>query len=159
MYNVQCTMNLLSGQKLALHLLSFYDLESWSFRFDHAKKRFGCCNFNTRIISLSRHLVELNSEEKVRDTLLHEIAHALVGPRHAHDKVWKAKVKEIGGKPERCVGEDVLIPKGKYTASCPSCGKNFQAQRKRRIACGKCCKQYNCGRYLEKFRIQFVGNS
>jgi len=39
---------------------------------------------------------EERSDELVRDTLLHEIAHALVGTAHGHDEVWKAKCLEIG---------------------------------------------------------------
>ena len=27
----------------------------------------------------------------IRDTLLHEIAHAIVGPGHAHDAVWQTR--------------------------------------------------------------------
>lgn len=38
----------------------------------------------------------------IRDTILHEIAHALVGPNHCHDLVWKAKCLEIGATPRRC---------------------------------------------------------
>jgi hypothetical protein len=52
-------------------------LPKWSFQFDSAKLAFGKCNFTDRVISLSRHLVELNNEAEVRDTVLHEIAHAL----------------------------------------------------------------------------------
>jgi hypothetical protein len=32
-----------------------------------------------------------------REILLHEAAHLLVGPDNDHGKVWRAKVKEIGG--------------------------------------------------------------
>ena len=34
------------------------------------------------------------------ESLLHEIAHALVGRKHNHDAEWKAKAREIG-----CTGE------------------------------------------------------
>ena len=39
-------------------------------------------------------------EKHVLDTILHEIAHALVGSHHKHDAVWKAKCKEIGCDPK-----------------------------------------------------------
>jgi hypothetical protein len=46
--------------------------------------------------------VDRNGAEEIVDTILHEIAHALVGPRHGHDTVWKAKCTDIGARPERC---------------------------------------------------------
>jgi SWI/SNF-related matrix-associated actin-dependent regulator 1 of chromatin subfamily A len=40
----------------------------------------------------------LNSteEQQFKDTILHEIAHAIVGPHHGHDEVWRGKAVEIG---------------------------------------------------------------
>ena len=32
----------------------------------------------------------------IRDTLLHEIAHAIVGPGHGHDAVWQTAARRIG---------------------------------------------------------------
>ena len=49
----------------------------WSFGFDRSKVRFGKCDYRRKRISLSSHLVDLNDEYSVRDTILHEIAHAL----------------------------------------------------------------------------------
>lgn len=31
------------------------------------------------------------------DTVAHEVAHALVGPAHGHDAVWRRKAVELGG--------------------------------------------------------------
>ena len=36
------------------------------------------------------------------DTLLHEIAHAIVGPGHAHDAVWQTAARRIDCKAKRC---------------------------------------------------------
>ena len=41
-------------------------------------------------------------DAEIEDTLLHEIAHALVGRRHHHDAVWRAKAREIGCTGQRC---------------------------------------------------------
>jgi predicted SprT family Zn-dependent metalloprotease len=153
-------MNLLSAQTLAAQLLQTYGLKSWKFKFDRARLRFGCCNFSTKTISLSRVLTELNPPDKVRDTLLHEIAHALVGKNHAHGQKWKAKARELGCSPRRCYQyAEIVIPKGKYTAKCESCEKEFQAQRKRRgVACRACCKAKNGGKYSSDFHIVFREN-
>jgi hypothetical protein len=65
---------------LAAELLARWGLEDWRFEFDHAVRRFGHCRFDARTISLSRHLVALNERPPVEDTILHEIAHARIGP-------------------------------------------------------------------------------
>jgi hypothetical protein len=40
--------------------------------------------------------IDLLSQARITDLILHEIAHALVGPSHGHDVTWKAKALEIG---------------------------------------------------------------
>ena len=40
-------------------------------------------------------------EEDIKDTVLHEIAHAIVGGIHHHDCVWKACCNKIGAEPTR----------------------------------------------------------
>ena len=86
----------------------------WVAKLDDAKKRFGVCRMGPNEISLSRPLIHLNSEEEVRDTILHEIAHALAWIRHrencGHDERWKAICGEIGARPERCFDEEVISP-------------------------------------------------
>jgi len=73
-------------------------------------------------ISLSRYLISLNGEEEVRETILHEIAHALVGYSHGHDRVWKLKAMEIGCTPHR-LDFKAKMPEGKIAAVCPRCKK------------------------------------
>jgi predicted SprT family Zn-dependent metalloprotease len=112
----------------------------WSFEFDTAKRRFGCCNYTQKVISLSAPLTNANDEIRVLDTILHEIAHALVGHGHGHDSVWRAKCVEIGAKPERCyTDEDTNVIAGKYRAVCGSCGqvhnRHKRPPRGRRYAC------------------------
>ncbi|HQK32467.1 MAG TPA: SprT-like domain-containing protein, partial [Phycicoccus sp.] len=67
---------------LARRLMFEHDLTGWTVVADRAKTRAGVCRFAKRQIGLSRPLTELHSEAEVRDTILHEIAHALVGPEH-----------------------------------------------------------------------------
>ena len=153
-------MKLEEAESLAQKLMTEQGLApKWSFRFDRAKVRFGCCNFTKKEISLSHHLTKLNNKDKVYDTILHEIAHALVGPFHNHDKIWKQKIIELGGVPKACYRHtDVLLPKRKYTTICPHCGQSSQAQRIRKAACRACCRKFNHGKYTDEFRIIFIEN-
>lgn len=135
-----------------------YKLNSWSFQFDRAKRRFGCCNFTKKQISLSRTLTELNSEKIVKETILHEIAHALAGRSHGHDKKWKGIAVSLGCTPRSTYSANVKTPLMKYTATCPSCESTFQTQRKKTAACSSCCKKHNNGKYSKKFELIFSEN-
>src|SRR5689334_24415568 len=95
-------MDLMSAARLARELLDRFGLRSWRFRFDRAVRRFGCCHYTTATITLSAPLTVLNSEAEVRDTLLHEIAHAVAGKAAGHGPEWKKYAAAVGAKPERC---------------------------------------------------------
>jgi len=132
------------AKKIALELMKKHGLITeffpWRFEFDNAKRRFGSCDETRKKITLSLTLTELNKEEEVVDTILHEIAHALVGNRHGHNWIWKQKALEIGCDGKRCYSTaEVVIPKGNYVAICKN-GHSRSKMRmpKRQLSCGKC---------------------
>ena len=67
----------------------------------------------TPIIELSRPLVELNSEEEVRDTILHEIAHVLTWGDD-HGPKWQAECRRLGCRPEADWGDSIVKVPHKY---------------------------------------------
>jgi predicted SprT family Zn-dependent metalloprotease len=146
-------MLLSDAKTLATKLMNQHGLieKGWSFQFDNARRRFGCCNYTFRRISLSKHLVDLNSEARVQNTILHEIAHALVGGGHGHDNVWKRKALEIGCDGNRCYTEkNTIIVKGSLEAVCPKCGhvhRKFKTPKKE-SSCGKCSNRFDRERLL-----------
>src|SRR5437867_383020 len=98
-------MDLYNAHQFARQLMNQYGLHDWTFAFDHAKRRFGSCRHHSKRITLSRMLTFLNTDRQVRDTILHEIAHALtIG--HGHDSVWKAMCIRLGANPQRCYSAD-----------------------------------------------------
>src|SRR5690606_31200865 len=126
----------------------------WQFEFDNAVRRFGCCHWRAKKITLSRKLVQLNDEARVRNTILHEIAHALCGARVGHGRQWVQMAKAIGCDGNRLYSMAVVeTPKRKYQGTCPSCARVIQAHRRNKIACGRCCNNYNGGRFTEKYLI------
>src|SRR4051794_7171378 len=101
-------MNLYAARDLAITLMRQHGLSDWTFRFDHARRRFGSCRTRLKLITLSRPLTFLNDEPQVRDTILHEIAHSLT-PGDGHGPAWRRKCAEIGANPRRCYGDDEVI--------------------------------------------------
>lgn len=131
-------MNLTQAKQLAISLMVEHGISHWRFEFNRAKKSLGKCSYRKRVISLSVYFTELNDEKTVRNTILHEIAHALT-PGHHHDEVWRRKAIEIGCNGERCYTGDVKV-QGKYVAHCGKCGHEYHMHRKTRSSylCGKC---------------------
>lgn len=136
-------MNLFEAGHLARALMNQHGLGDWSFAFDHARRRFGRCDYTHRRITLSRPLTFLNPLEEVRDTILHEIAHALAPGDH-HGPRWRAMCLRIGARPARCYSDErVIAPPRKaaaYLMGCPACNWWVQRHRatRRRYVCKRC---------------------
>ena len=81
-------MHLTDVMTLARALMEEHDVGHWELELDRARRRAGQTDHGRRRITLSRHLMGLYSEAEVRETVLHEIAHARVGSSHGHDGVW-----------------------------------------------------------------------
>jgi predicted SprT family Zn-dependent metalloprotease len=101
-----------------------HGLSSWTFKFDRAIRRFGSCWPARRQITLSWKLTMLNDEAQVRNTVLHEIAHALT-PGDGHGAKWKRACRELGISPDRCFTPDeVAMPtrrQSAYEIGCDGC--------------------------------------
>ena len=109
----------LSGVRLlADRLLNEHELfeKGWSFSFDRAKRRAGSCKFSKKEITLAKAYAEQEDFKEIKNTILHEIAHALVGPKHGHNEIWRQKALEIGCDAERC--HYVVFSKPKYKLTC-----------------------------------------
>lgn len=115
----------LANQLIEKHLPN----RGWSFDFDTAKRRMGCCNHRHKLITLSKVICRIASDEEITDTILHEIAHARVGPGYGHGPFWRAVAQQLGCTGERC--HSVPTHQGaKYRAECDECGKTYHRHRK-----------------------------
>lgn len=136
------------------------DKQGWTIKFDGRSKRFGVCKHQEKVIGLSAHLVRLNDEAKVENTVLHEIAHALVGRGRGHGPIWKAKALEVGCDGKTHYGYDVIEPELPIHGTCPN-GHTSGRYRMPRgpVACGRCCRERNGGRYSEEFHYTWSRRS
>ena len=122
-------MILNKAKTLAVNLLKKHGLsyQGWQFKFNRAKTKFGICDYGNKIIFLSRYYVLLNSRYLVKDTVLHEIAHAILGPdfydeeTKGHNMVWQALAKVLGASSKRFVSLATKTPL-RWRIECPNCG-------------------------------------
>lgn len=118
--------------------------QTWTFAFDRAKTRYGCCHHSDNAITLSKYLV-LNPNTPMRvikNVLLHEIAHALVGFNEGHNEVWQKRAISIGCDGKRLCSHHVDMP-GQKLVRC-TCGANhlhrFRITKKIRTSVCKFCR-------------------
>ena len=90
--------------------------KGWRFSFDRAKRRAGSCKFSKKEITLAKAYAEQQEGIEIKNTILHEIAHALVGSQHGHSQIWRKKAKEIGCDASRC--HHIVFSKPKYVLTC-----------------------------------------
>jgi len=122
---------------LATELMDAHGLVGWRIKLDHARRRAGQCDFTNKTISLSRLYVRHADIGHIRDTILHEIAHALVGPRHGHDAVWRQKAREIGCSATRC--HSLSFARARWVMTCPNgCFSVERHRKKSGLVCASC---------------------
>ena len=90
--------------------------KGWRFSFDRAKRRAGSCKFSKKEITIAKAYAERQERMEIKNTILHEIAHALVGSQHGHSQIWRKKAKEIGCDASRC--HHIVFSKPKYVLTC-----------------------------------------
>jgi predicted SprT family Zn-dependent metalloprotease len=142
-------------RKLAVSLMIDHGLieQGWTFDFINAIKRVGQCNWTDKVISYSTHYLD-SDFASIRNTILHEIAHALVPPHKYrnrwiyHGYEWRSKAREIGCTGDTCANADEgLAAKPvtyNYKIECPRCKRSWLRVRKPKAAMfkGRCprCK-------------------
>jgi len=96
-----------------------WGLGDWNFKLDNSYTRLGYCDYNKKIICVSRKHMESDEPSHVVDTLRHEIAHGVHFLRRGselnkrdwkngrwvrrikpHGREWKAIAREVGCTPK-----------------------------------------------------------
>ena len=119
--------------------------QGWTAGWDRARLRFGACWPRRKQITLSHVLTELNDVDQVRDTILHEVAHALVferfGHLRGHGAEWKRVALELGATPRAC-SKNGKLPPGRFALVHRGTGEVFRTYQRRP-------KRFNLhGRYI-----------
>lgn len=129
-------------ENLVKSLMAEYGLYGWAFKWDRAKRRMGLCSHYKRLISLSEPICTHASDESVRDTILHEIAHALAGATEQHGEAWRRIAVSIGCNGKATHNEP--LTGHKWIGICPNGHeiKKFRL-RNQRFSCPICCPVFN----------------
>ncbi|HPQ80046.1 MAG TPA: SprT-like domain-containing protein [Candidatus Dojkabacteria bacterium] len=146
---------MLSIQKFAYMKLEEYYLDcGWTFEWSNTKRTIGDCNFKAHTIRISRFYLPLMSEEELKDTFLHELAHALLGMGYGHNQMFYDMCRKVGCKnPNKDV--DVPLHNYRFKAVCSRCGfTTFKNRRNVNGACPKCCN----GVYNKKYLLDWIPN-
>ena len=124
---------------IALHLDA-----TWSFGFDSAKTRAGLCDYDARRITVSRHLAARYDDDEIHQVLLHEVAHAMAGPRAGHGPRWKATARELGYVGKRLHDGAIANELAPWVGTCPEGHVHYRYRRPVRVlACGRCSKRFD----------------
>ena len=140
-------MDLEKAQGLAIYLMYDHGLPiEWKFRWHNKKRSLGTCSYVKKRIYLAKWYTKLNDVSEVKDTILHEIAHALSYERHGrrgigHGRLWKSICREIGAIPRACTKAKLNHPNNHYKYMDTCCGVTYKRHRLRKnvsYSCPKC---------------------
>lgn len=140
------TQQMANLQFLALDLMTYHGLiqQGWKFSWSKRKRVAGLCSYNTRTLEFSTVISLAGSQEDFKDTVLHEIAHALVGSGEGHGPIWKAKAISIGCSGSRTSDVTLPIEHSNWSGVC-ALGHRVGVSRKPKYidmensyTCGKC---------------------
>ena len=121
----------------------------WRFVWGTAKKRFGCCKYDERVIEVSRPLLKIAKAGVTENTLRHEVAHAIAGYLSAHGTAWKQACKLTGAIPKACasisdIADDETSP---LVYACCGCGETYGPRHKTPPRNGEIFRTQCCGGY------------
>jgi predicted SprT family Zn-dependent metalloprotease len=126
----------------------------------------GTACYRTKQIVLNPKLVEISAGE-VQRTLRHEIAHLVAkfraGRRRiaAHGPEWQEACADLGIPDEKRCHELPFKARRltrRHFYQCPECTTVMARVRpvKSRVACIKCCRRHNGGKYHDRFRFREI---
>lgn len=110
-------------------LLAAHGLNDYRVRISERMTRtYGTCNFGKREITISGPLARANDEARTRDTIAHEVAHAIAGYKAGHGPDWKAACALTGATPKACYEAADTALVGRFQAVCEGCAATVAAR-------------------------------
>lgn len=124
----------------AYGLLREHGLYDWKVEFNTNESRFGVCNYRKKKIFISSFFASQLTWQETHDTILHEVAHAIVGPGYGHGIVWKRAAARLGLKNLKSASRASKFVEKAWVGTCKNGHKTSMSRGPQRVrACGKCC--------------------
>lgn len=117
------------------------NLKGWSVKVGSKRTEYGSAQHKSRIIEISLPCANSGSDENLRETILHEIAHALCDAKENHGKQWKKTYRSIGGNPDYVDTQNDTDDFYVWEVRCPNACYNYRgALKRKRSECPLCGK-------------------
>ena len=125
-------------------LITLHLDDSWTFGFDHAKRRAGQCDYTKKRITVSRYLAARYDDDEIHQILLHEVAHALAGSGAGHGPRWVAIARDLGYEGKRLHGGAIADELAPWIGHCPAGHVHYRYKRPTRVvSCAKCSRRFD----------------
>lgn len=122
---------------------------TWTFDFDNAKTRAGLCNYDRRRITVSRYLAARYADDEIHQVLLHEVAHALAGPRAGHGPRWRRVATDLGYRGSRLHSGETAADLAPWAGTCPKGHTHYRYRTPSRpLACGRCSTRFTAANLI-----------
>lgn len=146
-------MELREAKRMARELMREHGIGHWKLSWMDERHTAGTCQTyrwhkdirrTSGHIRLSRVFFTYFDVLEARDTILHEIAHALTDPKlPGHGTEWRKTAQEIGGKGAKYVDpREHAKPQYQWMGVCPA-GHKIYVRTKAKLSCHKCHKGYS----------------
>ncbi len=116
--------------------LTGFELWGWKFGFANGATRVAHCDFDYKEIMISLEHSRYGTEAELNEIILHEIAHAITGHHHHHDKHWKECAQMIGATGNRCQAMKYIPPR--YLVKCENHCWVGKGNKKGSYTCKRC---------------------
>ena len=118
--------------------------DTWSFDFDHAKRRAGLCDYTKKRITVSRYLAARFDDDEIHQVLLHEVAHAMAGHTAAHGAAWKRVARDIGYVGGTTHRGETAVELAPWVGRCPAGHVTYRHRRPTRAtSCARCSRTFD----------------
>lgn len=131
---------------------------TWTFGFDNAKRRAGQCDYTKKRITMSRYLAARYDDDTNRQTILHEIAHALAGHAAGHGPAWRRTARGLGYIGGRTLDKESATDLAPWVGRCPAGHVAYRHRRpSRALSCSRCAPRFDRRHLIEWTRREITG--
>lgn len=114
----------------ARRMLADHGLTGWRVKLSNIMtKTYGICDHGKRELRIAGRIAAINPAAETRNTIAHEVAHAIVGHGAGHGPAWKRACRETGARPVRCHQANTVPTAHRFRGICEACGEDVAGRK------------------------------